>query len=77
MAAELTSLSTEFISYADLSQEQLQAVARFMAERLKTGSAGVVPGTLKTLTDQGRDYAFVLLEEDCEVVPSVRTVLRA
>ncbi|MFT9382589.1 hypothetical protein [Gluconobacter sp. P5B12] len=54
-----------FARYADLSQKQLQAVARFMAERLMTGSAGVVPGTLKTLTDQGRDYAFVLLEEDC------------
>ncbi|MEN3168446.1 hypothetical protein [Gluconobacter sp. OJB] len=65
MAAEPTTLSTEFISYEDLSQEQLQAVARFMAERLTTGAAGVVPGTLKTLPDQGRDYAFVLLEEDC------------
>ncbi|GFE97824.1 hypothetical protein [Gluconobacter sp. Gdi] len=54
-----------FARYADLSQEQLQAVARFMAERLTAGAPGVVPGTLKTLTDQGRDYAFVLLEEDC------------
>nr|WP_249203180.1 hypothetical protein [Gluconobacter kondonii] len=48
-----------------MSQEQLLAVGRFMAERLMTGSAGVVPGTLKTLTDQGRDYAFVLMEGDC------------
>ncbi|MCP1237966.1 hypothetical protein NKW55_15600 [Gluconobacter kondonii] len=54
-----------FARHEDLTQEQLQAVARFMAERLMTGSAGVVPGTLKTLTDQGRDYPFVLLQDDC------------
>ncbi|MFT8484056.1 MAG: hypothetical protein ABF689_13785 [Gluconobacter cerinus] len=57
--------SSTFARHEDLSQEQLQAVVRFMADRLMTGSAGVVPGTLKTLTDQGRDYPFVLLQDDC------------
>ena len=73
--------SSAFARHEDLTQVQLQAVARFMAERLMTGSAGVVPGTLKTLIDQERDYPFVLLQDDCvyavSPIESLRLVLDA